>query len=375
MAAQGLGAGLSAFAEAFNTVRDNDPEYKMRQRAEAELAFNNSTLGKELAAQNLQRTAAAEAARYKVDTGRLTEGIVSYYSDPEQQEAVRTYLNTQDRYGVNRFNQETVENKDHTGLIKLDPDVVNMKTYDPYVKGDLKRVGESNFFYHSAKSRKGKVAAAGDTFTSNFYGLEREFRKERGLTDDAILELKDKRKLHDAAFKMLDINQQTLFNQQSTNFNSAINNVIRTYKGSLIVSDKSFTRAITRYRDEVEIAKQINEHEGRLAQQKLNVALKVHKQRQEKGYGYKEEQYRSVLREMLSRHVGGLGLTDAAQIEDFMTQFLEDERNQARLLTRMVRKYGAPKTDTVAGADSPEKTKAADPNRREIRQLKKHLGP
>ena len=63
MAAQGLGAGLSAFAEAFNTVRDNDPEYKMRQRAEAELAFNASTLGKDLAVANLQRTAAAAAAR------------------------------------------------------------------------------------------------------------------------------------------------------------------------------------------------------------------------------------------------------------------------------------------------------------------------
>jgi len=344
-----IGVGLSSFAAAFDAARDNDPEYKMRQRAEAELAFNASTLGKELAAQNLQRTAAAEAARYKVDTGRLTEGIVSYYSDPEKQEAVRTYLNTQDRYGVLRFNKETVENKDHTGLIKLDPDVVNMKTYIPYIQGDLKRVGESNFFYHSAKSRRGKVAAAGDTFTSNFYELKRAFRKERGLADDATLELEDEGKLHGEAFKMLDINQQTLFSQQSTNFNSAINKVIKTYQGSLIVSDKAFNRQIARYRSEVGIAKEVDEHAGRIAQEKLNVAVKVHQQRQATGYGYKEDQYRSVLREMLSRHVGGLGLTDAAQIEDFMTKFLEEERNQARLLTKMIRKYGPPKTDTVAG--------------------------
>ena len=70
------------------------------------------------------------------------------------------------------------------------------------------------------------------------------------------------------------------------------------------------------------------------------------------GYGYSEDQYRSELRGMLSRSVGALGLTDAAQIEDFMTQFLEDERNKARLRTRMMRKYGPPKTDTVAGAGS-----------------------
>ena len=55
-----------------------------------------------------------------------------------------------------------------------------------------------------------------------------------------------------------------------------------------------------------------------------------------------------------------------------MTQFLEDEKNKARLLNKMILKYGAPKTDTDTVSET--KTKAADPRRRVITRLNPKTG-
>ena len=350
MAAEGLGVGLSAFADAFTKARDNNPEYRLRQQAKANLAFDASPLGQQLIAHNLQKVAAREAASSERERGRAIEGTVSYFSDPEQQEAIRNTLNGQDLASVNRFKLDTVDNKEFTGLVHLNPDEINIKTYEPFTQGDLKQVGTTNYYYHSAQSRKAKTASAGNAYTRLFHMYKRAYKDENKV--DTVPD-KEKRKLQERAFESLTPNQRTLFNTQSTNFNAAIDKTITKYRGSLIITDKTFRKQLENYGAELDAALiSGTDQEKRVAKRKVEALQAKHKQQQQRGYGYSESQYRSELRTMLSRSVGALGLSDAKQIENFMTKFLEDERNQARLLNRLIVKYGAPKTDTgAAGAN------------------------
>tara|TARA_R100001086_G_scaffold54625_1_gene24483 strand:- start:819 stop:1943 length:1125 start_codon:yes stop_codon:yes gene_type:complete len=351
MAAEGLGVGLSAFSTAFNAAQDSNPEYKMRQRAEAQLAFDTSPLGKQLAAHDLQKVAAGEAARLERGRIREIDGAISYFDNPEEQEATRTYLDTLDLSSITRFRADTVDNKDFTGLININPDEIDIETYEPFTQGDLKQLGTSNYYYHSAKSRKGKTASATNEYTRITHMLGRAYKEENKVD---IIPDKEKAKLQKRAFESLTSNQQVLFKTQSTSFNTAIDATIRKYKGSLIVTDKAFRTQLANYGAELDVALiSGTDQEKRVAKRKVEALQAKHKQQQQTGYGYSESQYRSELRGLLSRSVGALGLSDAKQIENFMTQFLEDERNQGRLLNRLISKYGMPKTDIgAAGAGS-----------------------
>ena len=361
---------LGGFSKAFENALDNNPQYQARIRAEAQIAFDNSPVGIQLAAHNLQKQAAVESARFGRERGRAIEGTVSYFSNPEEQEAIRNTLDGFDLASVNRFVKDTIDNKDFTGLVHLNPDEIDSKTYKPIAQGSLKQVGTTNFWYHSAKSLQGKYASATNKFTRRNHILGREYMKEK---DVKTLSDEQKTQIYDRAFQSLTTDEQTLFTRQSRNFNAALDNTIRKYSGALIVTDKTFRKQLLPYQVDLERAEAIGDvpkiHE---AKNRIKAIQFKHKQLQQTGYGYGEDQYRSELRSILSRSVGALGLSDAEQIENFMTQFLEDEKNKARLLNKMILKYGAPKTDTDTVSET--KTKAADPRRRVITRLNPKTG-
>ena len=341
---------LGGFSKAFENALDNNPQYQARIRAEAQIAFDNSPVGIQLAAHNLQKQAAVEAARFGRKRGRAIDGAVSYFSDTEQQEAIRNTLNGFDLASVNRFVKDTVDNKEFTGLVNLNPDEIDIKTYKPIVQGSFKQLGTTNFWYHSAKSLQGKHASATNKFTRRNHILGREYMKEKEVK---TLSNEEKTNIYEKAFQSLTTDEQTLFTRQSRNFNAAVDKTITKYRGSLIITDKTFRKQLENYGAELNVALiSGTDEEQRVAKRNLEALKAKHKQQQQRGYGYSESQYRSELRTILSRSVGALGLSDANQIENFMTKFLEDERNQARLLNRLIVKYGAPKTDTgAAGAN------------------------
>ena len=363
---------LGGFSKAFENALDNNPQYQARIRAEAQIAFDNSPVGIQLAAHNLQKQAAVESARFGRERGRAIEGTVSYFSNPEEQEAIRNTLDGFDLASVNRFVKDTIDNKDFTGLVHLNPDEIDSKTYKPIAQGSLKQVGTTNFWYHSAKSLQGKYASATNKFTRINHILGREYMKEK---DVKTLSDEQKTQIYDRAFQSLTTDEQTLFTRQSRNFNAALDNTINKYSGSgnLIITDKAFRRQLQPYMLKVREARIYGNQRDIIKEERKLEALQLrHKQLQQTGYGYSEDQYRSELRSMLSRSVGALGLSDAEQIENFMTQFLEDEKNKARLLNKMILKYGAPKTDTDTVSET--KTKAADPRRRVITRLNPKTG-
>ena len=364
---------LGGFSKAFENALDNNPQYQARIRAEAQIAFDNSPVGIQLAAHNLQKQAAVESARFGRERGRAIDGAVSYFSNPEEQEAIRNTLDGFDLASVNRFVKDTIDNKDFTGLVHLNPDEIDSKTYKPIAQGSLKQVGTTNFWYHSAKSLQGKHASATNKFTRRNHILGREYMKEKEVK---TLSNEEKTNIYEKAFQSLTTDEQTLFTRQSRNFNAALENTINKYSGSgnLIVTNKAFRKQLLPYQLDLERARVLgDEFLINKAKNRINAIQLNHKQLQQTGYGYGEDQYRSELRSILSRSVGALGLSDAEQIENFMTQFLEDEKNKARLLNKMMLKYGAPKTDTsVAGG-----TRGSDARTKKTSEAKvtnTHLG-
>lgn len=362
MAVEGLGAGLSAFAEAFNTARDSDLEYKMRERAEAELAFAQTPAALQLEQLELQKIAARETAQIGRNRVREIEGQLSFFDDPSQKEALRSTFTTMDLPSIKRMRKDMIDNPDFTGFVHLNPDEVDMKTYLPIAQGDFKQVGTTNFWYHSAKSLKGKFAKAADRYTYLNHKAKKLYMEEK---DVDTISPEVTRTIEQATFDLLDPDQQELFRRQSVNFNTALNNTITRYMGgtgAMIVTDSVFRRALAKHRVKLNVAVASGSLEKqRQIKNEIDALQANHKEQQQLGYGFNEGQYRTELKGMLAHAVGAYGLSNAKQIEDFMGQFLEDERNRARLLTRMIRKYGMPKTDT--GAES-------DPNRIDIPSLK-----
>jgi hypothetical protein len=353
MAAQGLGAGLSAFAEAFITVRDNDPEYQARRRAEANLAYAQTPAALQLDQLNIQKEAARETAQIGRNRDREMESQLSFYDDPLQKEALRSTFTTMDLPSIERMRKDTIDNPDFTGFVHLNPDEVEMKTYLPIVQGDFKQVGTTDFWYHSAKSLKGKFAKAADRYTYLRHKAKKLYMEEKDVDTISPEVL---RTLEEATFDLLDPDQQALFRRQSVNFNTALNKTITRYTGgtgSMIITDSVFRRALVTQKAKLDYAiASGSDEQQRKIKNEINELYLNHKAQQQLGYGFNEGQYRTELKGMLAHAVGAYGLSNTEQIENFMGQFLEDERNKARLLARMIRKYGAPKTDTGAGGGS-----------------------
>ena len=366
MAAQGLGAGLSAFAAAFDAAQDNNPEYQARIRAETALAYAQSPAALQLEQLNIQKLAARETAQIGRNRDREMESQLSAYDDPSQKEALRSTFSTMDLPSIQRMRKDTIDNPDFTGFVHLNPDEVDMKNYLPIVQGDFKQVGTTDFWYHSAKSLKGKFAKASDRYTYLSHKSKKLYMEENNVD---TISPKVTRTLEKSSFDLLDPDQQSLFKRQSVNFNTALNNTINRYTGgtgSMIITDSIFRRTLATQKAKLGYAiSSGSDQQQRQIKNEINALYLNHKEQQQLGYGFNEGQYRTELKGMLAHAVGAYGLSDAKQIENFMGQFLEDERNKARLLARMIRKYGSsnPATGAGAGADS-------DPNKIPLDSLK-----
>ena len=364
---EGAASFISGFSQGFTEAMGGPKS--LLEKAEDEMDFFNSAKGIEYTAFLEKRKAAGEALNQKRKRDTYLDSQLNYFTDESQKEAVNSFLSTQDIKGLERFDKETIGNEEFTGLISLDFDKTDLETYRPYIEGDLKRVGNSNYFYHSKGSRNAKVAYANDEYMGSYNAASDALKKLKGVD---ILNDSEKKVLQDETFQMLSPTNQRLFRQQSVNFNDALNDTITTYKGglgSLIFTNKSFTAQLQKYTAALEVAKGKSPKVVREMRENIDRIKKIHRQQQLEGYGYSEVQYRAELKNLLSYSVGAIGLSDRKQIRDFMSTFLNKPKNQEKFLNTMIRKYGPPKIDSSTTGPNT----GSNANIKDVSQLKTHL--
>ena len=339
MAFTGAGAFLSGLAGGLDAARDADPLYNRELEAQALMDFQNSNLGQQYAAHQIQQTALKKAAENKISRGLEIERVNThpFFRDtPELQSAINDYFSTKSIFEVQRFSKQ-VDSRKFSGFIKVDPDL-DFASSKQVRQGGMQRLDSNpdstgyNWWYHDPDSIPAKVSLANRKFGMYTH----QGRKEQDIAPDA----ETPQDIFTTAFSKLTPDEQYHYTKQKTNFGDAVNAFIQDQEGSLIGLDKDFRRTLQRYNRELTMA--VSEEEKNNARLKIGIAKQTWEAAKAEGFGYTTLQYQEALKHIIAPHTAELGLTDTKRMTAFMTDFFMEEKNKKRLHNRLIRLHGVP---------------------------------
>ena len=275
-----VGAGVSGFAAGLRAAAQRPDT--LEERARKQIKFNESVTGQELFASNEKLTAAKEAQRFNRNKNRIASDIVGYFDNPDEKAAMERATKNMSNAQVTALQNETTLNDNFTGLIAIDPTKINLETFHPLQTGDYKylkgsAIGENSirYYYHNKNTMAGRIASVTSSFTNN---VAQEQKKMRETFNVTTLTPEQEKEAQRITFDNFNPVEKELFTRQSVAFNEAIDSVIRTYKGSLIISDKTFLLRQKEYATKLQ--ESTTDYDRIKAKADLEQIKRVHKRRQ-----------------------------------------------------------------------------------------------
>ena len=335
---EGLGVGLHAFSKAFDKAYGTSPHgmaKKLSDQAEAKRIFEESPEGVLAQRRSLDRQALFENEAIKRELAKDKSSILhsislNYKDDNSLAVAMSDHMEKQDLSSLKQFANRTVNNNDFSGFFKADDDYHQSEAARV---GGATQLGNSNWWYHSPKVLAGKVHKAHNQFGVNIHLVKKQAEKENSNLSPV--------ELRKSAFDMLTPDQQVLYDTQHKEFNNALDATVRNNIGDLIVPQKEFRKQLNRLqRKEQNALTHAEKTSHRNAIKRIQTEMV---EARDQGYGYTVEEYKYIMRRMLGRSVGELGLVDQKQIERFMSGFFADEKNVSRFRRELLKQFGTTK--------------------------------
>lgn len=350
---ESLAVGLHAISKVLDEYYESSPQYmaeQLEKKAEAKRLFEESPEGVLAQRRSLDRQALFENEAIKRELAKDKTSILhsislNYKDDNSLAVAMSDHMEKQDLSSLKQFANRTVNNNNFSGFFKADDDYHQSEAARV---GGATQLGNSNWWYHSPNGFAAKAHKANNQFGVNINLVTKQAEKENSNLSPV--------QLRKAAFDMLTPDQQVLFDTQHTAFNNAIDETVKNNVGDLIVPQKEFRKQLNRL---------LHKHKNALSNaEKMSHRNAIKRiqtemvEARDQGYGYTVEEYKYVMRRMLGRSVGELGLVDQKQIERFMSGFFADEKNVSRFRRELLKQFGTTKKPVSTPTISDVSTKS-----------------